>query len=85
MEHQIKQIVECTQPWYAKLKQDEGYEYYRVALWGLCEADIPGDKFRFCTPMIMMDGMPVDATTFRNFGDTVFKAGWTEEFVEVAE
>lgn len=78
----FKQIVECTQPWYVKLKQDNGVQYNRVVLWGLFEEGETGDRYRFASPLIIMDGVPTEGTSFKNYVDTVYYHGLTEEVIE---
>ena len=78
----FKQIVECTQPWYVKLKQDNGVQYNRVVLWGLFEEGEIGERYRFASPLIIMDGVPTEGTSFKNYVDTVYYHGLTEEIIE---
>lgn len=83
MSQELKRVVECTQPWYVRLKQDNGVQYNRVILWGLFEEDNAGDSFRYASPMIVMDGVPTEATTFKNFDGTEYCPGFTDEIVEL--
>lgn len=83
MSHELKRVVECTQPWYVRLKQSSCIQYNRVVLWGLFEADETGESFRYASPMIVMDGVPTEATTFRNFDGTEYRPDFTQEIVEL--
>lgn len=80
---ELKQIIECTQPWYVRLKQDNGrIQYSRVVLWGYFEEGEDGERFTYASPMIVMDGMPTEVTSFKNFDGTEYCPNFTEEILE---
>jgi len=81
---ELKQVTECTQPWYVRLKQDNGMvQYNRVVLWGTFEEGPDDERFAYASPMIVMDGVPTEATTFKNFDGTEYCPGFTDELVEL--
>lgn len=83
MNQQLKGVVECTQPWYVRLRQDSGVQYNRVVLWGHFEEGEEGERFTYASPMIVMDGVPTEATSFKNFDGTEYCPGFTDELVEL--
>ncbi len=85
MNQELKRVIECTQPWYVRLKQEDKVEYQRVVLWGLYEDGVMGDKFRYSSPMVVMDGTPAEATQFDNYDGLEYRHGWTDEVVEKPE
>lgn len=85
MNQELKGVVECTQPWYVRLKQEKSVQYNRVVLWGLYQSDATGERFRYVSPMIVMDGVPTEATTFKNFDGTEYCDNWTSEIMELPE
>lgn len=83
MNQELKGVVECTQPWYVRLSQENGrVQYNRVVLWGVFKEGVTGERFAYASPMIVMDGVPTEATTFANFDGTEYCPGFTEELVE---
>lgn len=83
MSQDLKRVVECTQPWYVRLKQSNGVQYNRVVLWGLFVDGGKGERFTYASPMIVMDGVPTEATTFKNFDGTEYCPNFTDEMVEL--
>lgn len=84
MDREIKHVVECTQPWYVRLKLAGSVQYNRVVLWGLFkDKGVDGDKFTYASPMIVEDGVPTEATTFKNFDGTEYRPEFTEDFMEL--
>lgn len=79
----LKQVTECTQPWYVRLRQENSIQYNRVVLWALFEEGETGERFRYASPMIVMDGVPTEATAFKNFDGTEYCPGFTDELVEL--
>ena len=83
MNQELKGVVECTQPWYVRLKLENGrFQYNRVVLWGTFEEGEEGERFTYASPMIVMDGVPTEATSFKNFAGTELCTNFTEELVE---
>lgn len=65
-----------------RLKQEDKVEYQRVVLWGLYEDGVTGERFRYASPMVVMDGMPAEATQFDNYDGTEYKPEWVHELVD---
>lgn len=87
MDRTIKQILPCTDPWYARYVGPDGKkEFFKVICWALCSDKMEDMKTSHVMPIVSGDGChPMEADYHNHYQGVELLLGETSETVEKPE
>lgn len=84
MDREIKQILPCTDPWYARYVGPDGKkEFFKVICWALTNDTVGDMKSSHVMPIVSGDGcFPMEADYHNHYQGVELLLGETTETVE---
>jgi hypothetical protein len=81
MDRQIKQLLPCTEPWYARYIRDgEKKEFFKVICWALVNDGIGDMRSDHVIPIVSGDGCyPMEADYHNDYQGVELLTGQTED------